>query len=78
MTRNFNCRHLATGSKYSVNNMFGRLLYTESGNLDTWLPNSNFIRPGIYTTDPHSQVPNRETFCPELGEKTRPFLQPDL
>ncbi len=45
------------------------LLYTESENLDTWLPNSKFIRPGIYTTDPHSQVSNKETFCPGQGKR---------
>ncbi len=73
MTRNFNCRCPATKAKYSVNNVSGSLLYTESENLDTWLPNSNFIRPGIYATDPHSQVSNKETFCPEQGKRCGHF-----
>ncbi len=28
--------------------------------------------------DPHSQISNKETFCPGQGEKMQPFLQPDL
>ena len=78
MTRNFDCRRPATKAKYSVNNVFGSLLYTASESLDTQLPNSNYIRPGIHATDPHSQVSKKETFCPGQREKTRPFLQPDL
>ena len=69
----FHYRHPATKSKYSVNNVSRILLLTESVNLDTWLPNSDFIRPGIYTTDPHSQVSNKETFVPSWGKDAAIF-----
>ena len=78
MMCNFNCCHPATRAKYLANNVFGSLLYTKSESLDTWLPNSNYIRPGIYATNPCSQVSNKETFCPRQGEKLRPFWQPDF
>ncbi len=73
MTRNFDCRHPATKAKYSANNVFGSLLYTESESLDMYLPNSNYIRPGIYAMDPHSQVSNKETFCPRQGKRRGHF-----
>ena len=64
----FVCHHLATKAKYSVTNVFGNLLYTEFNSLDMQLPNSNYIRPGIHATDPHSQVSNKETVCPGQGK----------
>ncbi len=77
MTRNFNCRRPATEAKYSVNNVFGNLLCTESENLDTWLPNSNFIRTE-YT--PQTRILKFQTrkLLSYAGGKTWPFLQPDL
>ncbi len=67
------CRHLATKAKYSVNSVFGNLLYIEFKSLDTQLLNSNYIRPGIYATDLHSEVSNKETFCPGQGKDAAIF-----